>query len=36
MKMENNITASAAGTVTELMVAAGDSVSPGDAVAIIE
>jgi acetyl-CoA/propionyl-CoA carboxylase biotin carboxyl carrier protein len=36
MKMENPITAGAAGTVTELKVAAGDSVTNGDVVAIVE
>ena len=36
MKMENPITAGAAGTVTEVKVAAGDSVANGDIVAIIE
>jgi acetyl-CoA/propionyl-CoA carboxylase biotin carboxyl carrier protein len=36
MKMENPITAGAAGTVTELKVAAGDSVANGDVVAIVE
>ena len=36
MKMENNITADAAGTVKELKVAAGDSVGSGDVVAIID
>ncbi|HVN50565.1 MAG TPA: acetyl-CoA carboxylase biotin carboxylase subunit [Acidimicrobiales bacterium] len=36
MKMENNITAEAAGTVTEVRVAPGDSVGSGDVVAVIE
>jgi acetyl-CoA/propionyl-CoA carboxylase biotin carboxyl carrier protein len=36
MKMENPITAGAAGTVTELKVTAGDSVANGDVVAIVE
>ena len=36
MKMENNITAESAGTVSEVRVAPGDSVGSGDVVAIIE
>ncbi|MCU0309410.1 MAG: acetyl-CoA carboxylase biotin carboxylase subunit [Acidimicrobiales bacterium] len=36
MKMENNITADKAGTVTEIKVAAGDSVGSGDVVVVIE
>jgi acetyl-CoA/propionyl-CoA carboxylase, biotin carboxylase, biotin carboxyl carrier protein len=36
MKMENNIVAEKAGTVTEVKVAAGDSVGSGDVVVIIE
>jgi acetyl-CoA/propionyl-CoA carboxylase biotin carboxyl carrier protein len=36
MKMENNVTASAGGTVQELKVAAGDAVGTGDVIAIIE
>ncbi len=36
MKMENEIKANAGGKVTELKVAAGDSVSGGDVVAVIE
>jgi biotin carboxyl carrier protein len=36
MKMENAITAEKAGTVKEVRVAAGDSVSPGDVIAVIE
>jgi len=35
MKMENNVTAEKAGTVTEIRVAEGDSVGGGDVVAII-
>ena len=35
MKMENNVNAEKAGTVTELKVAAGASVGPGDVIAII-
>jgi acetyl-CoA/propionyl-CoA carboxylase biotin carboxyl carrier protein len=35
MKMENNITAETAGTVTEVRVAPGDSVGSGDIVAVI-
>jgi acetyl-CoA/propionyl-CoA carboxylase biotin carboxyl carrier protein len=35
MKMENNITAEAAGTVAEVRIAPGDSVGSGDIVAII-
>ena len=36
MKMENAITAEKAGTVREVKVAAGDSVGPGDVIAVIE
>ena len=36
MKMENNIAADKAGTVTEIRVAAGDTVGAGDVVAKIE
>jgi acetyl-CoA/propionyl-CoA carboxylase, biotin carboxylase, biotin carboxyl carrier protein len=36
MKMENNITADIAGTVKEVRVGAGDSVSSGDVVMVIE
>jgi acetyl-CoA/propionyl-CoA carboxylase, biotin carboxylase, biotin carboxyl carrier protein len=36
MKMENSINAEKAGTVKEVKVAAGDSVGPGDVIAIIE
>ncbi len=36
MKMENAITAEKAGTVKEVNVAAGDSVGPGDVIAVIE
>ena len=36
MKMENNITADKAGTVTEIKVAPGDSVGTGDVVVVIE
>jgi len=36
MKMENHITATKAGTVTEIRVAAGDSVGTGDVMAVIE
>jgi acetyl-CoA/propionyl-CoA carboxylase biotin carboxyl carrier protein len=36
MKMENNIAAEKAGTVTDVKVAPGDSVGSGDVVAIIE
>jgi acetyl-CoA/propionyl-CoA carboxylase biotin carboxyl carrier protein len=36
MKMENPITAGAAGTVTDLKVAAGDSVAGGDVICVIE
>jgi len=35
MKMENNITSEASGTVAEVRVAAGDSVGSGDIVAVI-
>jgi acetyl-CoA/propionyl-CoA carboxylase, biotin carboxylase, biotin carboxyl carrier protein len=36
MKMENNVTAEKAGTITEIRVTAGDSVGGGDVVAKIE
>ena len=36
MKMENNIAADKAGTVTEIKVAPGDSVGSGDVVVVIE
>ena len=36
MKMENNITADKAGTVTEIKVAPGQSVGTGDIVVIID
>jgi len=36
MKMENNVAAEKAGTVTEVRVAPGDSVGGGDVVAVIE
>jgi acetyl-CoA/propionyl-CoA carboxylase biotin carboxyl carrier protein len=36
MKMENNINADRAGRVTEIRVAAGDAVGPGDVIAVIE
>jgi acetyl-CoA/propionyl-CoA carboxylase biotin carboxyl carrier protein len=36
MKMENSINAEKAGTVKEVRVAAGDSVGPGDVIAVIE
>ena len=36
MKMENNVNAEKAGTVTEVKVAPGESVGPGDVIAIIE
>ncbi len=36
MKMENAVTAEKAGTVKEIRVTAGDSVGPGDVVAVIE
>jgi biotin carboxyl carrier protein len=36
MKMENNIAADKAGTVTEVKVAAGQSVGSGDVVVVIE
>ena len=36
MKMENNITADKAGTVTEIKVAPGQSVGSGDVVAVID
>ena len=35
MKMENNVNAEKAGTVTEVRVAAGESVGPGDVIAVI-
>jgi biotin carboxyl carrier protein len=36
MKMENSVNAEKAGVVTSVRVAAGDSVSAGDVVAVIE
>jgi len=36
MKMENAVAAEKAGTVKEIRVSAGESVGPGDVVAIIE
>jgi acetyl-CoA/propionyl-CoA carboxylase biotin carboxyl carrier protein len=36
MKMENNVNVDRAGTVTEIRVAAGDAVGPGDVIAVIE
>ena len=36
MKMENNVNAEKAGTVTEVRVSAGDPVGPGDVIAVIE
>ena len=36
MKMENEITAPVAGTVEELGVAAGGSISTGDTIAVIQ
>ncbi len=36
MKMENNVNAERAGTVKEVRVAAGESVGPGDVIAVIE
>ncbi|MGH9112061.1 MAG: biotin/lipoyl-containing protein, partial [Acidimicrobiales bacterium] len=36
MKMENNIAADKAGTVTEVKVSAGQSVGSGDVVVVIE
>ena len=36
MKMENHINAERAGEVTEIRVAAGDSVGTGDVLAVIE
>ncbi len=36
MKMENNINADRAGRVTEIRVASGDAVGPGDVIAVIE
>ena len=36
MKMENNIAADKAGTVTEVKVAPGDSVGSGDVVVVID
>ena len=36
MKMENNVDTEKAGTVKEVRVAAGESVGPGDVIAIIE
>jgi acetyl-CoA/propionyl-CoA carboxylase biotin carboxyl carrier protein len=35
MKMENNITAETAGTVTEVKVKPGDAVGAGDVVVVI-
>jgi len=34
--MENHINAETSGTVTEVRVAAGDTVGPGDVLAVIE
>ena len=36
MKMENNVNAEKAGTVKEVRVAPGESVGPGDVIAVIE
>jgi acetyl-CoA/propionyl-CoA carboxylase biotin carboxyl carrier protein len=36
MKMENNVNAEKAGTVSEVRVKAGESVGPGDVIAVIE
>ncbi len=36
MKMENNVNAERAGTVKEVKVSAGESVGPGDVIAVIE
>ena len=36
MKMENNVTAEKAGTVTEVKVEVGSTVAAGDVVAVIE
>jgi biotin carboxyl carrier protein len=36
MKMENNVNAEKAGTVKEVRVHAGESVGPGDVIAVIE
>jgi acetyl-CoA/propionyl-CoA carboxylase biotin carboxyl carrier protein len=36
MKMENNVNAEKAGTIKEIKVAAGESVGPGDVIAIID
>jgi biotin carboxyl carrier protein len=36
MKMENNVNAEKAGTVAEIRVKAGDTVSAGDVVAVVE
>jgi len=36
MKMENNVNAEKAGTVNEVRVKAGESVGPGDVIAVIE
>jgi acetyl-CoA/propionyl-CoA carboxylase biotin carboxyl carrier protein len=36
MKMENNVNAEKAGTVTDVRVAPGESVGPGDVIAVIE
>jgi acetyl-CoA/propionyl-CoA carboxylase biotin carboxyl carrier protein len=35
MKMENNVSAEKAGTVKEVKVSVGDSVGPGDVVAVV-
>jgi acetyl-CoA/propionyl-CoA carboxylase biotin carboxyl carrier protein len=36
MKMENNVNAERAGTVKEVRVAPGESVGPGDVIAVID
>ena len=36
MKMENHINAETSGTVKEIRVAAGDTVGPGDVLAVVE
>jgi acetyl-CoA/propionyl-CoA carboxylase biotin carboxyl carrier protein len=36
MKMENNVNAEKAGTIKEVRVLAGESVGPGDVIAVIE
>ena len=36
MKMENNVNAEKAGVVKEVRVAAGESVGPGDVIAVID